>query len=505
MISLTIYTCVGPSPEAAVVASILNASGASADAVHGGGIDGTVDLAGLPQDAQIVLVLRDHQDVPAALASGATPFTVARYADLVRTPLAATAALLTRLQDPDLRLPSSTQLDELIASALDRQGSLVPESTASTAKRAAIVVLGCRLEAFAPILAAMRSTWGSVHNDNLDIYYAYGNAGAGYALADAGVPNDWVPEGEVREHHDLLLVGAADLIHHQSDAILRKRLLSLQHLLAEHDHDAFLLLCASSYIDQDEFSTFLQNVDLTTAFHGIPNATDHDEPFLSGSCMLFSRDLAEELVSNADAVIAAGDYQYADDVTIARWIAENISHQQPHEIMDRLFAHPAQLPGPDNTFQSFPASFQDFTIPPTDRSPNEQHQPVDGCFHYHFATARPAEMRAFHHRMTKRETAEPVVAEQHLRFVLDLDTSAIERRPDYDIWVFAMFDQAGNELWRNDITDPDVLAFRSTTVHVDGVFPATPTSYLLWPRTPDGFSNRIVLPLEPSRTRASSH
>jgi hypothetical protein len=67
---------------------------------------------------------------------------------------------------------------------------------------------------------------------------------------------------------------------------------------------------------------------------------------------------------------------------------------------------------------------------------------------------------------------------------LPLETECIPARTDCERWVFAMFDERGNEVYRNDITDRSVL---NKEKHSVPVYPMrfsgnTPVRYCIWPR-----------------------
>jgi hypothetical protein len=79
---------------------------------------------------------------------------------------------------------------------------------------------------------------------------------------------------------------------------------------------------------------------------------------------------------------------------------------------------------------------------------------------------------------------------------IELETSGIDPALRYDVWVFALLDDNGEELGRFDITDRAVLAGTSRGVTVDAELPRAPSHYLLWPHTVDGaFGDRFVIPL----------
>ena len=260
-------------------------------------------------------------------------------------------------------------------------------------RRTALVVQGCRLPVFEASLAAQRSTWASKGHPNVDVWFGYGNGCDCHQLSDLHLPNEptppVAPEGEVLEHGDLLLIGCSDLIAHRSDSLLQKRLLSLAHLLETDDHDAFLLICASSYINLDVLARHVETMRTDLVFQGPTFIAESGRPIVSGSAMLLSRDLAEQLVAATPALLANSSYRYADDVSISDWVAANISDTSTEEMVQRLESgEPATT---DNTFIQPPSPMLNFREMSAD-----EHQPVDAAYQYHFATDEPQTMRDFH-------------------------------------------------------------------------------------------------------------
>ncbi len=82
---------------------------------------------------------------------------------------------------------------------------------------------------------------------------------------------------------------------------------------------------------------------------------------------------------------------------------------------------------------------------------------------------------------------------------LELDTSAIDFSQRYQAWVFAVFAENERELYRNDITDGDVLDGSTRHVRLDSPdLDDRPVSYILWPVLSNGtFATRSVHHLDP--------
>lgn len=86
------------------------------------------------------------------------------------------------------------------------------------------------------------------------------------------------------------------------------------------------------------------------------------------------------------------------------------------------------------------------------------------------------------------------------RRLVALDLDAVPVRDDYDLWVFALLDADGTELFRRDLQDPELLARRARVMNLDLTLEHQPVQYLLWPRSADGWGPRIIrdLPSPPS-------
>ena len=92
---------------------------------------------------------------------------------------------------------------------------------------------------------------------------------------------------------------------------------------------------------------------------------------------------------------------------------------------------------------------------------------------------------------------EPLPQAAELRLEVELDTEGIDRREDYEVWVFAILGSDERELHREDIYDADVLNGRKTSVTVTARFEVAPAKYLVWPKSRSaGFGERRVRDLE---------
>jgi hypothetical protein len=286
----------------------------------------------------------------------------------------------------------------------DKPTPLGSAASATNVRRTAVVVQGCRLPVFEASLRAIRETWAASTHEDVDVFFAYGNGCNDHELAPIesadGQPAPPVPDGAAIREGDLLLLGCSDLIEHQSHALLRKRLLSLRHLLETDSHDVFLLLCASSYVDLPALASHVATLDLELAFHGPTFVAENGRVLVSGSAMLLSRDVAQQLVDDTAELLTASNYRYADDVSISDWVATRISDTDAVEMAGRIRAQ--QPATTDNTFRQ-PA----VPMPNYVEVPSEQQITVAGSYHYHFATDRPSDMRRFHQRYFEKTPAKP--------------------------------------------------------------------------------------------------
>ncbi|MGA8261979.1 MAG: GlcNAc-transferase family protein [Arenicellales bacterium] len=96
-----------------------------------------------------------------------------------------------------------------------------------------------------------------------------------------------------------------------------------------------------------------------------------------------------------------------------------------------------------------------------------------------------------------RTAARRVLGERtvHFRGTLRLDTSEIERRDDYEFWVFCLLNDDDVEMYRHDIIDAEVLRHARDTIELDVALPDQPTRYMLWPKHRE-WGRRLYYPLQ---------
>ena len=77
-----------------------------------------------------------------------------------------------------------------------------------------------------------------------------------------------------------------------------------------------------------------------------------------------------------------------------------------------------------------------------------------------------------------------------------INTTAIEQRNDYELWVFCLLNENDEELFRLDITDSDVLVNRNDRITICEEIPGTPSKYMIWPKTPQGWGEKYIYRLD---------
>ncbi len=201
----------------------------------------------------------------------------------------------------------------------------------SRRRATAVVVQGCRLPRFEPILRSCAETRQATHHADVDVFVADGNACS--------------------------------------------------------DHEL---------VDLDALAAHVGGVSLDMRFEGHPSIGVKAQcVVLSGSALLLSRDMAQRLVDDAPRLITASDYRYGDDVSLAKWVAAEISDTDPGEMTARH--RRGDRPTTDNTFVAPPTGFRDYC-----GDGLERHRPVERACQYHFDTDLPDDMRRFHRRMLAR-------------------------------------------------------------------------------------------------------
>ncbi len=265
--------------------------------------------------------------------------------------------------------------------------------------RIAILVLGCLQTVYDRCIRTIRATWGAKPGDNADIFYVYGgqNTHNEPDMVDIGQLIGQAPpelqDNEVWVSDDIILCGAADVYAGQHNCILRKRLIAFGYLAKQRRYDYVYTVCASSYVDVDALHRYVRCLPATGVYQGPLNVHGSSGyPFVSGSSILLSRDIAVDLADNAGAIISAYPDAMPDDVVIGHWIASKYCTESMTEITRRIGANRKAT---DNQTFVMPhgEGLMDFVWSLAyDQVPKEQ------AYHYHFHSRRMWEMANFHRR-----------------------------------------------------------------------------------------------------------
>src|SRR5262249_25042979 len=138
---------------------------------------------------------------------------------------------------------------------------------------------------------------------------------------------------------DIILCGTADLDIEQRDCVLRKRLIAFGYLAGHARYEFVYTVCACSYVDVDVLRRYVDGLPADGVYQGpLVIHGPSGVPFVSGASMLLSRDLAADLSSHAQAILAAPNGAEPDDVAIGRWVAQNRCDEPLEDIRRRIAA-----------------------------------------------------------------------------------------------------------------------------------------------------------------------
>jgi hypothetical protein len=263
----------------------------------------------------------------------------------------------------------------------------------------AILVVGCLLPVYRQCIRAIRSTWGSRPVDCVDIYYVYGGQNAN-PVSDLTPIEDLIgqPRPTLRDHEvwvsgDIILCGTPDLAVEQRDCVLRKRLIAFGYLADHARYEFVYTVCAASYVDVDVLRQYVDGLPTDGVYQGPVGIHGPGRvPFVSGASMLLSRDLAADLSSRAQAIIAANNGAEPDDVAIGRWVAENRCDESVEDICNRIAAGKRTTRNRSFVVPYARGMTSYVLSPPVDQVPQPQ------TYHYHFHSQRIWQMEDFHRR-----------------------------------------------------------------------------------------------------------
>lgn len=264
-------------------------------------------------------------------------------------------------------------------------------------KRIAIVVLGCASPPYGAMLAAIRATWGAAWTPGVDVSYVFGRPDDEHArrtlahFCGGDVPE--IAEGQLLRRGDVLLAGCADLIRTQEDCLLHKRLLAFEHLLADPELDLIYTVCATSYVDQAQLVEVASQLRATQLFYGpLGYSARYGTPFISGSSMLLSRDLAQRLVDDATQIVERNRFGWRDDVAFGDWVATRYARLPAELIQQRATTFRR-----DQLFVGADHQSVDYVM-----APQHEHRLRPGAYHYHLHSRHPDAMRNLHHLWLER-------------------------------------------------------------------------------------------------------
>lgn len=283
-----------------------------------------------------------------------------------------------------------SQPDQAVREALHRD---------SREPRIAILVLACLQTVYDRCIRTIRATWGAASRDHVDVFYVYGGQHENADPDTVGIeqligrPCPVLNDYEVWVAGDIILCGAADVYAGQVDCILRKRLIAFDYLANHRHYDFVYTVCASSYVDIESLQRYVRRLPALGIYQGPLNVDGSSGyPFVSGSSILLSRDLAADLANNMQAIIAAYPSTMPDDVVIGHWIANKYCAESMAEITNRIAV---EYQATDNQTFVMPhgEGLMDFVW-----SLANDQLPKEHAFHYHFHSRRMWEMENFHRR-----------------------------------------------------------------------------------------------------------
>lgn len=262
--------------------------------------------------------------------------------------------------------------------------------------RIAVLVLACASAPYDQTIEAMRRTWGAQTAPPLDIFYVYGNphddAARDVLSRHTGGTAPVVADDAIAQIGDVLIAGCADHMRQQEDCLLRKRLIAFAHLAAADRYDLIYSVCAASYVDRHALVRRAAALPTRGVVHGTVSIDESRRaPFVSGASTIFSIDIARRLANDRQAIIDANQFGFRDDVTIGHWIATAMSRVPlPTVLEDIQHGRPMTA---DHIFMRDGAATVDYVL-----TPARDQRPVTDAFHYHFHSARAADMVQFHMR-----------------------------------------------------------------------------------------------------------
>jgi hypothetical protein len=156
---------------------------------------------------------------------------------------------------------------------------------------------------------ACRDTWANNPPKNTEVFYNYGDA-----FLEKHNMN--IPEGSCALGEDIIACNAPE----QYGFLLLKTILAFETLLSLEDFDYIVRPNCGSYIHLGLLNKYLESQP-REKFYGGELGEWNGIEYVSGACMIFSRDVAELLVTNKKDLHYDGTGGKMDDVAIGEFLA----------------------------------------------------------------------------------------------------------------------------------------------------------------------------------------
>tara|TARA_R100000008_G_C3583357_1_gene170250 strand:+ start:1817 stop:2551 length:735 start_codon:yes stop_codon:yes gene_type:complete len=164
---------------------------------------------------------------------------------------------------------------------------------------------------YGAMVEACKKTWHKNIPDNFNIFSVFADSYDLFSVKDKIKPNEYkVVDNDIIVN-----------INESRDNLLKKTILGLEFLLNNYEFDYVFRPNCGSYINLNNLNKYLKDKPLKKYYDGPKNCLDwyKNIPYSSGSCMIFSRDVAELLVNDKDNM----EYRCIDDTTIAIHLHKN--------------------------------------------------------------------------------------------------------------------------------------------------------------------------------------
>lgn len=158
-----------------------------------------------------------------------------------------------------------------------------------------VLILGARSKQYPEIIKNSLATWGTLKNENIEVYDYYGNHG-----------KTEIVNGE-------LLINTNDL------NITYKTLLAFRYVLDNIEFDYLIRPNASTYVRLDKLYEYLLTTPHTNYYAG-HKQTISGVTYVSGTYLIYSKDIVQNIIENRGII---NDNQWADDWVIGKFLEKN--------------------------------------------------------------------------------------------------------------------------------------------------------------------------------------